>query len=56
MSTPWVEVEKAAKSLEEAIVFLLEHDGTITDEEDYRLKCMDGSVSAFEDWIKTHKR
>ena len=56
MSTPWVEVEKAARSLLESIVFLRNHDGTISEDEEYRLNCMDGTVSAFEDWIKEHKR
>ena len=56
MSTPWVEVENAAKSLEESIMFLLNHDGTVTDEEDYRLKTTDGTICAFLDWIKDHKR
>ena len=56
VSTPWIEVEKAAKSLQDSITFLLNHDGTVTDEEDYRLKCTEGTVDGFLEWIKDHKR
>ena len=56
MSTPWIEVEKAAKSLQDSITFLLNHEGTVTDEEDYRLKCTEGTVDGFLEWIKDHKR
>ena len=56
VSTPWVEAEKAAKSLQDSVTFLLNHDATITGDEDCRLKCTEGTLAGFLEWIKHHKR